>query len=78
MANVARHQFLPRAVFPEDQNAAVRGRGHRNQPAERHHRRTLTDHFVVRLDARPQGDVLRFQAALANRVAHDQDRLVER
>ena len=45
--------------------------------AELPHRRALAHHHVLPVDARAQGPVLGFEVALPQRVAHDEDGLLQ-
>ena len=74
----ARDQLLPRPVLAVDQDAAVRGRRHRHLLAELRHDVAVAHHHQPAVDAGAQRAVLRFELAVAQRVADDEDGLLER
>ena len=74
----SRHQLLAGAVLAVDQDAAVGRSGHGDLLAELPDRVALADHRLVAIDAGAKREILHFEPALTQRVAHDQHRLLER
>ncbi len=70
--------FLAGAVLAEDQHPAVGRRRQQHLLAQVLHRRTVTDERVAAIDLGAQIAVLGLERPLAQGVAHDQHRLVER
>ncbi len=71
-------QLLAGAVLAVNQHAAVGRRRHRDLLAQLPHRVALAHHRLRAIDARPKRLVLGLEAPLAERVAHDEDGLLER
>ena len=76
--NRARDQLLAGAVLPENEDAPVGRRRHRDLFAQLVHRVALADHRQVLIDAGAQGPVLLLEVPLAQRVADGEHRLLER
>ena len=74
----ARDHLLAGPVLAVDQHAAVGRRRHVDLLAELTHRVALPHHRLAAVHARAQRPVLRFETTLPQRVADDEDRLVER
>ena len=74
----ARDQLLAGAVLAEDEHAAVGRRRHRDLLAQLRHRHALADHRQAAVDAGAQVAVLGLEMPLAQGVADDQHRLLER
>ena len=76
--DVARHQLLARAVLAENEHPAVGRRRRRHLLSQLHHGVALADHRVRRVHPGAQGAVLHLEPSLPQRVADDEDRLLER
>ncbi len=71
-------ELLAGAVLAVNQHAAVGRRRHRDLLPQLPHRVALAHHRLRAIDTRPKRLVLGLEAPLAERVAHDEDRLLER
>ena len=74
----ARDELLAGAVLAVDEHAAVGRRRHRHLLAQLAHRVALAHHRLVAIDAGAQRAVLGLEPALPQRVADDEDGLLER
>src|SRR5579859_6229546 len=72
------HQFLACSALSVDQHAAVRGGGDGNLLAQRFHGHAIADNLVAMPQFVSQEQVLFFQAALLDGIAHQQDDFLKR